>query len=112
MQLKFRSIISTNQQLLKVVGIKQSGHVANTRGILFNVIKFRAPLTHQSSILLQNKYLLCAPRAKMIHPSKQTDQAAEWRQTVRRRITCMHLLSHSDGINQKGFNGERDVETI
>lgn len=77
------------------------------------ILNLELSLAHQSLILLQNKYLLCAPRAKMIHPSKPTD--CEWRQTVRirRRITCMHLLSHSDGINQKGLQWrERYVETI
>jgi hypothetical protein len=68
-------------------------------------------LTHTPKLdfIAEQIFALCAKSED--DPSKQAKQPAnrptEWRQTVRRQITCMHLLSHSDGINQKGFNGER-----
>jgi hypothetical protein len=101
MQLKFRIIISTNKQLggqlLKVVGMKQSGHVANTRGILFNVIKFRAHSHTKARFYCRTN--ICFVRAKSEDdPSKQAKQPAnrptEWRQTVRRQIT-MYALAQS-----------------
>jgi hypothetical protein len=101
MQLKFRSIISTNKQLggqlLKVVGIKQSGHVANTRGILFNVIKFRAHSHTKARFYCRTN--ICFVRAKSEDdPSKQakaTGKPTDWVAANRPQADHMYALAQS-----------------